>query len=63
MLLFFIDNRPRTTISTVINAIHNMSSLNVECGMSAGCNCVIDWTITATFFGIKRNNSTTVKTM
>ena len=38
MLIFFIHNRPRIAISTVINAIHNMSSLNVECGMSVCCN-------------------------
>ena len=28
----------RITISTVINTIQSMSGLNVECGMSVGCN-------------------------
>ena len=64
-LYFFSIDKLRITISTVINAIRNMSGLNVECGMSAGSNSVIDWRSsakTATFFGLERNHSTTVKT-
>ena len=40
---FSIDNRLKITIGTIIHAIQNMSSLNVECRMVAGCNSVIDW--------------------
>ena len=42
----------------LINAIRNMSSLNVECGNSAGCNSVSDWRSSAKstgFFGLKEN--------
>ena len=30
-------------ITTVINAIQNISGLNVECRMSTGCNTISDW--------------------
>ena len=53
----------RIAITTVINAIMNMSGLNVECVMSASCNNWRSSTKTATFFGLERNRSTTVKTM
>ena len=38
LCIFSIDDSLRIAISTVINAIWNTSDLNVECGMSAGCN-------------------------
>ena len=65
LYFFSIDDMLR---STVINAIYtrNMSGLNVECGMLVGYNSVSDWRSsakTATFFGLERKNSTTVKTM
>ena len=55
-LCFFSIDRLRMAITTVINAIRNMSGLNVECGMLAGCNSISDWrssTKTAAFFGLK----------
>ena len=44
------------SLSIVINVIQNMSGLNIECGMSAGCNSVSDWRSSAktvTFFGLE----------
>ena len=66
VFLFHYD-RLKITISTVINTIRNMSGLNVECGMSAAVIAyIIDWRKsdkTATFFGLERNHSTTVKNL
>ena len=42
LCFFFIGDRLRIAISTIINAIRNMSGLNVECRMSVACNSVID---------------------
>ena len=40
---FSNDDRFKIVISTVINAICNMSSLNVVCAMLVGCNSISDW--------------------
>ena len=53
-------------INTVIDDIWNTSGLNVECGISVSCNCVIPFgnsTKVATYFGLKRNPLITVKIM
>ena len=63
---FPIDDRLRIAIGTIINAIRNISGLNVECRMSTSCNSVIDCrnsAIAAALFDLERNHSTTVKTM
>ena len=64
LCLFSIDERLRIAISTVISTRRNMSCLSVECGMSAGCNSVIDRRDEAkatTFVRLERNHSTTVE--
>ena len=62
---FSIDDRLRIAINTVMNTMQNMEDLDVQCGMSAGCNNVIDWrnsAKTAAFSCLWNNHSAAVKT-
>ena len=66
LCFFSFDDRLRITINTVINAIQNEWPKPTGWDVSAGCNTIMDWRSfakTATFFGVDRNHSTTVKTM
>ena len=61
-----IDETLKIPKNAVINTIQNTSGLNVVCRRSASCGSINEWrgfAETATFFGLKRNHSTSVKTL